>query len=85
MISENSDDIFIVNPWGKKKKTLDSTFSVNQLMEFTVTFNNVFAFDFLLDTVKLECEGCKCLNYPSSLMIPAGVQGLNVKLVIRPL
>ena len=85
MISKNSDDIFIVNPWGKKKKTLDSTFSVNQLMEFTITLNNVFAFDFLLDTVKLECEGCECLNYPSSLLIPAGVQGLDVKLVIKPL
>lgn len=85
LIQEKKDKIFIVNPWGKKKKTLESTFSVNQSMEFTVTLDNVFSFDFLIDKVKLEFEGDGCLNYPSSLLIPAGVKGFETQIIIKPL
>lgn len=33
--------------------------------------SNEFHFDFFIDTIKLEYEGVECLNYPSSVLIPA--------------
>jgi hypothetical protein len=82
---EKSTDVFIVNPWGKKRRTLDSTFPANMQMEFVVTMENVFQFDFFLDTVKLECEGARCLNYPSSVLVPAGARNYEVGIMIKPL
>jgi len=35
--------------------------------------------------VKLECEGSRCLNYPSSVLIPASVRNYEVALVVKPL
>ena len=42
-------------------------------------------FDFFLDTGIVDFEGVECLNYPSSILIPAGAKNYEVTLTLRPL
>jgi hypothetical protein len=44
----------------------------------------VYKFDFFIDTIQIEYEGAECLNFPSSVLVPADTKNYEVTINLKP-
>ncbi|CAK74623.1 unnamed protein product (macronuclear) [Paramecium tetraurelia] len=79
-----SQDIFIVNPWANKDAKNELKYPLNSIIELVLYISNEYSFDFQLDKLVLQIEGCDCITYPKGINLPANTKNWPITFSIRP-